>query len=920
MAEVNYPNWSKTVELIFPKARKMTTKPRHVQVAFPLVTMLLCVSKKDFFMKHWQAIFDACREKFKDKVMRHIALTCASQLLWVFLFRCSDETNTTYRKLDDIVKALFPSHRRSSAMQDGSLNHYVRFIHFIGARQPDYATRSIIFLLMNLESFSNVIYTNLTMDMISPERMTIAVRAFMLILADLDKTGNRPPFPTAGDAVNVVSDSDTASDILDPSVINRAGMRDTYDQMIAVLGKIAIVCDRNYGQTTILEEKYTTARSMFSAAALMATATGDGGASMVHQYSTLAVSYSREKQVYFDLMTAWVTCLPRCMPSGIHLQRIIEMLCRYTAHVDPELRKASAAALVRIAKQCNSQMVVAGYSAFVCTVEDRLSELLAGLSVPGSATPAETGLLGIYIQILEAWIQDTRTQAQQERESSSANTTTSNDGPANTSSAPMASPATSTEGSRSFSSFAPEVNLATQLLTTEENGLLFLCSPSPIIRRYAVSILQLAASFDRPESQPAAASTEPNKEDIMPASVSVRPRLEITRVYHLLQSVVQELLQVDESGNALKDCPLALQELIRLQIHHQKGSGEVFSLLAGSEHSVDVGIWRSCFPLLVTKIFHFFPNICEPCLDTVSRRLMILYPAIMTTTDLALNSTLASKFSIKTTQVATEEMVEQWRTYLIFVCSTMIRHEHQSPAAPGHGRKKSAPTEKITCARDLFRLILPLLYSDRYSIRESVVASLGRINVHIYKAMLEDIQPLLFSIHDDFRSKSGIKPPYNGKRNKKIDRLRAEIAHIFDLTAPLLRSPALVHDDLITSSLKGYVRETTNFLLDPEVKQEWEFVKLRTHFCGFVCHSYNGVSQIGLPETIVPFEYRLSLFKLFGDWCGHGPSTFIRDSDNRSIWFGHDPSNEVQMEEKFELEMAALRAMASLCVSLSVNF
>ncbi|KAK5799013.1 cell morphogenesis N-terminal-domain-containing protein [Linnemannia elongata] len=913
LAEVNYPNWSKTVELIFPKARKMTTKPRHVQVAFPLVTMLLCVSKKDFFMKHWQAIFDACREKFKDKVMRHIALTCASQLLWVFLFRCSDETNTTYRKLDDIVKALFPSHRRSSAMQDGSLNHYVRFIHFIGARQPDYATRSIIFLLMNLESFSNVIYTNLTMDMISPERMTIAVRAFMLILADLDKTGNRPPFPTAGDAVNVVSDSDTASDILEPSVINRAGMRDTYDQMIAVLGKIAIVCDRNYGQTTILEEKYTTARSMFSAAALMATATGDGGASMVHQYSTLAVSYSREKQVYFDLMTAWVTCLPRCMPSGIHLQRIIEMLCRYTAHVDPELRKASAAALVRIAKQCNSQMVVAGYSAFVCTVEDRLSELLAGLSVPGSATPAETGLLGIYIQILEAWIQDTRTQAQQERESSSANTTTSNDGPANTSSAPMASPATSTEGSRSFSSFAPEVNLATQLLTTEENGLLFLCSPSPIIRRYAVSILQLAASFDRPESQPAAASTEPNKEDIMPASVSVRPRLEITRVYHLLQSVVQELLQVDESGNALKDCPLALQELIRLQIHHQKGSGEVFSLLAGSEHSVDVGIWRSCFPLLVTKIFHFFPNICEPCLDTVSRRLMILYPAIMTTTDLALNSTLASKFSIKTTQVATEEMVEQWRTYLIFVCSTMIRHEHQSPAAPGHGRKKSAPTEKITCARDLFRLILPLLYSDRYSIRESVVASLGRINVHIYKAMLEDIQPLLFSIHDDFRSKSGIKPPYNGKRNKKIDRLRAEIAHIFDLTAPLLRSPALVHDDLITSSLKGYVRETTNFLLDPEVKQEWEFVKLRTHFCGFVCHSYNGVSQIGLPETIVPFEYRLSLFKLFGDWCGHGPSTFIRDSDNRSIWFGHDPSNEVQMEEKFELEMAALRAMASLC-------
>ncbi|KAG0033981.1 Cell morphogenesis protein PAG1, partial [Podila clonocystis] len=906
LAEVNHPNWSKTVELIYPKARKMTNKPRHVQVAFPLATMLLCVSKKDFFLKHWISVFDSLREKFKDKIMRHIALNCATQLVWVFMFRCSDASASTFRSLDAVAKSIFPSSRKSGALLDGSLGHFVRILRFMGTQHADYTTRAIIFPLLNLESLSNVIFTNLTMDMISPERMTIAVRSFMLILADMERGGNfRPPFPTSADVIAGANEMAAPSDTLEPSIINRAGMRDSYDQMSAVIGKIAIVCDRNYGHTLILDEKYTTARSMFSAAAIMATATGDGGASIVHQYSTFAVSFSKEKQIYFDLMAAWVTCLPRCMPSGIPLVKLVEMLSRYTAHVDPELRKASAAALVRIAQQCNAQVVVAGYSAFVCTVEDRLSELLAGLAAPG--TPMETGLLGIYIQILEAWIQDTRSKNLSEAQAASEEQ-------AQISSGTLASPAASAEGSRSFTTYGPEVSLQSQLQTTEENGLLFLCSPSPIIRRYAITILSLTASFDRPD--PSNNATNDIKEPAISASASVRPRMEITRVYHLLQSAAQELLQVDEYGNALKDCPLAIMELIRLQIHHQKGSNEVFSLLAGSDHAVDNTIWRRCFPLLITKIFQLFPGLCEPCLETVGRRLMQLYPAIVTTTDLALNSTLASKFSIKTTQVATDEMVEQWRTYLIFVCSTMVRHEHPSPAAPGHGRKKSAPSEKITCARDLFRLILPLLYSDRHLIRESVVASLGRINTHLYKALLEDLQPVLYSVHDEFRSKnnsSSIKPPYQGRRNKKMDRLRAEIAHILDLTAPLLQNPSLIHDEHITSCLKGYVRETLIFLLDSEVQHEWEFVKLRTHFCGFVCHLHNGVSQIRNTESIVPFDLRLALFRLFEDWCGHGPNSFARDSENKCFWFGLDFANELQMTERFDLELAALRAMASLC-------
>ncbi|KAF9585887.1 Cell morphogenesis protein PAG1, partial [Lunasporangiospora selenospora] len=920
LAEVNHPNWSKTVELIYPKARKMANKPRHVQVAFPLVTMLLCVSKKDFFLKHWISVFDSCREKFKDKTMRHVALTCASQLLWVYLFRCSDGTSGTFRTLDTIVKSLFPPSRKSSGIMEGSLNHYIRIVHLIGARHPDYACRSIIFSLLSVESLSNVMFTNMTLDMISPEKMTVALRAFMLILADLDKgSNNRPPFPTVADNLTFDTDSIPSSDILEANVINRAEMRDTYDQVIATLGKIAIVCDRNYGNTLVTDEKYTTPRSMFSAAAIMATATGDGGASAVHQYSTFAVSYSKEKQVYFDLMTAWVTCLPRCMPRGFPLVKVLGMLSGYTAHVDPELRKASASALVRIAKQCNSSATVDVYSRFVCTVEDRLDELLAGLSIPGSNIPQEQGLLGIYIQILEAWIQDTSKsdlEAQRIQRLQEQSTGTNEDQNQSTL-VSSSSPITSADGSRSLT-YIPDVSLSSQLQTTEVNGLLFLCNISHTIRRYAITILKLAASIETPETS--RFSGAESRESMIQLGGSNRTRFEAYRIFHILQNAVQELLMVDEYGNAQKDCPLALQELIRLQIHHQKGPSEVFSLLAGSDHKTDVGIWRQCFPLLITKIFHHFPDLCESCLDTVGKRLMQYYPAIMTTTDLALNSTLASRFTIKTTQVATDDMVEQWRMYLIFVCSTMVRQEHQSPATRGHGRKKSAPSENITCARDLFRLILPLLYSDRGIIRESVVYALGRINVHLYKALLEDIQAFNSNDHDEFRTKSNtIKPNYQGKRNKRADRLRAEIAHVLALTGPLLKNPALAHDDHITAALKLYIRETLIFLLDAEVQHDWDFVNLRTHFCGFVCHFYNGISQIDNTDAIMTFELRLALFRVFEEWYGHRQHTSsARDMEGynpggKIFWFGLDTTNEAQMEEKSALELAALRAMASLC-------
>lgn len=58
-AEVNHPEWAKAIEVIYPKAKDMTTKPRYWQVAYPLAVTALCVAPHEYFLRNWSACFEA---------------------------------------------------------------------------------------------------------------------------------------------------------------------------------------------------------------------------------------------------------------------------------------------------------------------------------------------------------------------------------------------------------------------------------------------------------------------------------------------------------------------------------------------------------------------------------------------------------------------------------------------------------------------------------------------------------------------------------------------------------------------------------------------------------------------------------------------------------------------------------------------
>ena len=100
----------------------------------------------------------------------------------------------------------------------------------------------------------------------------------------------------------------------------------------------------------------------------------------------------------------------------------------------------------------------------------------------------------------------------------------------------------------------------------------------------------------------------------------------------------------------------------------------------------------------------------------------------------------SSLFSKSATNVPPEVLVNQWKLYLIFACSTLTATNDQKisfPNQPTHGRKVFADvysTSKITSAKSVFKMVLPLLKLSQPMVKESVIVGLSHININILKS------------------------------------------------------------------------------------------------------------------------------------------------------------------------------------------
>jgi hypothetical protein len=893
--ELNSPKWRQVLDILRVKLNQLLAKPKHWAQAFPILAVTICVSPNDVFQQLWlSTTLHQLQPKLKERTTRGHALKALCRLVWVYLYRAPEAQLATFKKLDDVIRMVFMAKRSLLSTEPSIADPLIQLIRIIGFKHQDLCFRSIIFPLMN----ADVIITgrDRRIENLDPEKMVIAIRAFLAIMTDLEK-GEQPPFPvsfecdTLTDPFSRSPNSHRRSLSQNQAPVNGAKVerlskpvmtagfgdvaKESYVKFCKILGEITIICDETFGGQKVLDEK-------FSAQSIPKTPMAD------------AFSFSRRdelfnspevRQNFYDLLHVAVQALPRCLSPQIPLKNLINLLCTGTAHVQNHIASSSAQSLKSIARQSHAQLVTIGFARFIFNFDDRYATVSAG-SLLGHGHIEST--LRLYVELLEIWIEELRSQPQ------------------------MATPdLQEDEFARGMPSDLNRSRVFAHVDEIESHGLFFLCSPSRHVRAYAVRVLSLVTKFDTALGQPS------------------------TRIISVLEGSSQQVIDVNDEK-------LSLAERSRLQKGLRKSNmNNTLVELCSSETVHDLALWSKAFPNLIRLSSQICPQAVLLTRDIVCARLSHAHRIISTlaegprvNTYAALETAFSQRMVGRTAFSPPEVTIEQWKLHLIFACTTLTNSGgSQQPPAPRessqHSRKGSKASsisqEKIGSAYELFAKVVPFLSAVHPGVREAAVHGLGAINTNLFRPLLEALQPSVSVCSEDAKQWLTIhqRSVNSPRRSRRSDSLRTELTHLYQLTSHCLFENEVYNDEWILQNLVSFTKDLRIFLNDEDVQNQWDFQKLRTYYCGLVEVLYEGIHKTKDPIRWMPFHARKAAFSMMEDWCGFSPNqTQIRQKENhmrKSILDQEQDSRNrgnvtAKLEiEKKDLRTAALSAMASLC-------
>ncbi|BFF97919.1 protein furry [Drosophila madeirensis] len=351
--EVNVPCVKNFVELLYVQTLDASTKSKHRLALFPLVTCLLCVSQKTFFLTNWHYFLAMCLSNLKnrDAKMSRVALESLYRLLWVYMIRIKCESNSaTHSRLQSIVNSLFPKGSKGVVPRDTPLNIFVKIIQFIAQERLDFAMREIVYDLLCVGRSIKLI--------LNPERMSIGLRAFLVVADSLQQKDGEPPMPRT---VPVLPSGNTLrvkrtyiNKMLTDDTARSIGMSTYFPHVRRVFVDILRALDVHYGRP------------------LMMTNTQN-------QNKEPDEMLSGERKPRIDLFRTCVAAVPRLIPDTMTAHELVDLLSRLTVHMDEELRILTHQSLQTLVIDFPDwrQDVVHGYTQFlVRDVTDTYPQLL----------------------------------------------------------------------------------------------------------------------------------------------------------------------------------------------------------------------------------------------------------------------------------------------------------------------------------------------------------------------------------------------------------------------------------------------------------------------------------------------------------------------------------------------------------------
>lgn len=327
--EVKIPCLKNFVDTLWAQTLDMCNRKKHSITLFPLVTCLLCVSQRSFFLTNWGVFLSMCLSNLKNRDQKkcRVALESLYRLIWVYMIRVKCESNNiTQSRLSSIVDALFPRGSRTVVPRDSPLGIFVHIIQFIAQERLDFAMRHIIFDLLSVERPFKVIS--------SPERMNIALQSFLHIAESLQHKEGDPPMPISislssidqlstnmlnntGNSYAVLNNSKRIqmnNKMLNDEIAKSIGLYQYYNHIQKSFNDILKALDVQYGRPLLLTVNHNINKEPDD-------------------------MITNENKPKIDLFKTCITAIPRLMPDGMSRGDLIDLLSRMTIHVDEQMRK-----------------------------------------------------------------------------------------------------------------------------------------------------------------------------------------------------------------------------------------------------------------------------------------------------------------------------------------------------------------------------------------------------------------------------------------------------------------------------------------------------------------------------------------------------------------------------------------------------
>ncbi|XP_031631503.1 protein furry isoform X3 [Contarinia nasturtii] len=860
--EVNVPCVKNFVDLLYSQTLDACTKSKHKLALFPLVTCLLCVSQKTFFLSNWHCFLAMCLSNLKnrDQKMSRVALESLYRLLWVYMIRIKCESNSaTHSRLQSIVNSLFPRGSKSVVPRDTPLNIFVKIIQFIAQERLDFAMKEIVFELLWVGRPIKIIMT--------PERMSIGLRAFLVVADSLQQKDGEPPMPRT---VGVLPSGNTLkvkktyiNKMLTDDTARSIGMSSYFPHVRRVFVEILRALDVHYGRP------------------LMLTSTQNLNKEPVEMLTG-------ERKPRIDLFRTCVAAVPRLIPDTMTMQELVDMLARLTVHMDEELRTLAHQSLQTLVVDFPDwrQDVIHGYTQFIVRdvldtypqlVDNCTRLLLIFINIWRSALGNySTGsLLKPTTTATTCTATTTISQAtvSSVQPTSTINSNSSGASSLNSSGVSSITQTTAINASES-SSKKNDQPLTTTMHYVEGFALVMLCNCRSLPRKLAVNILKEVKNLYRALGLP---ETEQFLIDVIdkccPAVLDkCLPILpQVDRMAILNANVIDLQWIADRTGGHW------------ISGHFEDSTKSSTSTLnLNQTSSTSVGDpWAIC-------LFGFMERerVLQQCPAVVAQAWPICYQRVTTLFNVIdptpVNDNRASLLRSSAPPKKTpsesqrDSLSRLWKNQVIMAMRLV-------PPIPSIAVRCASPDLSLSSSPDslnadrsdksnaispspvaLYKLVVPLLRCEVVDVRDAAVNALGMINHDALKDLMDELVIYIREAVD--------RKQENMRRRRRRDALRLQLVKVLEKIAEnqtFAVSPCVIERDSMSlhPTFVEYMDGARLYLEMETDKDNSSIREVKIHFCDFIRKMIKNFS-LESRTTLLSNDLKRHLFNLFASWSG----------------------------------------------------